>query len=83
MYASASDALIGLLRDEELSARITKMSSEVSRLTNGIKYYAVEVTSESGVQYGISAYDVEAEELYRVAMSKYTDKKPEPMTVLA
>jgi len=44
------------------------------RLANGIKYFAVEVTAEDGVQYGISAYDEEAEELYTLANAKSTSQ---------
>jgi hypothetical protein len=45
------------------------MPSGIIRLKNGVKYFQVEVTSVDGAQYGISAYNEEAEELYRVARS--------------
>lgn len=67
MYASAKDALIQLLESSAGLNRITKSTPGIVRLKNGIKYFQVEVTSEDGAQYGISAYDDEAEELCRVA----------------
>lgn len=72
MYASAAQALADLLdgKVEQSKCRITGMSTEIKYLGNGIGYYAVEVTSETGSQYGISAYGGEAEELYKVAISK-------------
>jgi hypothetical protein len=39
-------------------------------MSNGIKYFSVEVSFEDGVQYGITAYDEEAVELYEVATGK-------------
>ncbi len=38
-----------------------------------IEYFAVEVTSEAGSQYGISAYGEEAKELCRVATARNTE----------
>ena len=75
MYASPAKALADLLdgKVEESKCRITGTSLRVKSLKNGIKYFAVEVTSESGSQYGISAYDGEAEELYRLAMGRHLE----------
>lgn len=71
MYASAAEALAALLDGRvEKKCTITSMSHEVKTLTSGIKYYAVQVTSETGSQYGISAFGEEAEELYKVAMGR-------------
>jgi len=69
MYRSASDALSTLLSDErgKIGMKITGMKDGIVRMANGIKYFAVEVTAADGVQYGISAYGEEAEELYSVA----------------
>jgi hypothetical protein len=41
-------------------------------MTNGLKYYSVEVTCSDGIQYGIQAYGDEAEDLYKEA-HKYFD----------
>lgn len=71
MNSSPADALQRLLEGEvDRGCRITNMSRGITHLNNGIKYFAVEVTSETGVQYGIAAYDREAEELHRLAMGK-------------
>lgn len=69
MYRNAADALSTLLLDEggKIGTKITGMKEGIVRLANGIKYFAVEVTAADGVQYGISAYGEEAEELYTVA----------------
>jgi len=67
VYASAKDALIQLLESSAGLNRITKTTPGIVRLKNGIKYFQVEVTAEDGAQYGISAYDDEAEDLCRVA----------------
>jgi hypothetical protein len=55
-----------------ISCQITKMSDKISYMTNGIKYYFVEVTCSDGIQYGIQAYGEEAEHLYKEA-HKYFD----------
>ena len=76
MYRSPADALSRLLEDERgyTKLRITDMKQDIVRLANGIKYFAVEVTAEDGVQYGISAYDEEAEELYSLANARSTSQ---------
>ena len=51
----------------KVSCQITKMSNNISYLTNGLKYYCVEVTCSDGIQYGIQAYGEEAVDLYKVA----------------
>ena len=79
MYASAADALLGVLKGQR-GSRISSMS-KMARLTNGIKYFAVEVTGEDGAQYGISAYDNEAEELYEVAVKGRAQTLEMPMVV--
>ena len=38
-------------------------------MTNGVQSYFVEITSENGVQYGITAYGNEALELYEQTMT--------------
>jgi hypothetical protein len=48
---------------------ITQCLKEIVPLVNGVQSYFVEVTSESGVQYGISAYGNEAKELYEMTMT--------------
>lgn len=52
---------------KKVSCQITKMSNNISYLTNGLKYYCVEVTCSDGIQYGIQAYGEEAVDLYKVA----------------
>ena len=76
MYRSPVDALSRLLEDERgyTGLKITGMKQDIVRLANGIKYFAVEVTAEDGVQYGISAYDEEAEELYSLANARSTSQ---------
>jgi restriction endonuclease S subunit len=51
----------------KVSCQITKMSNNISYLTNGLKYYCVEVTCSDGIQYGIQAYGEEPVDLYKVA----------------
>ena len=48
--------------------RITKLSSDVSHLENGIGYCFVEVTCDGGEQYGIQAFGDEAIELRKEAL---------------
>jgi hypothetical protein len=88
LYYNSIDALQRLLdsrykkrekQDEEdnyecnkVSCHITKMSDKISYLTNGLKYYFVEVSCNDGIQYGIQAYGEEAEDLYKEA-HKYFD----------
>jgi len=42
----------------------------------------VEVTAEDGAQYGISAYNEEAEELYTLTATKSTGQKMMPFEFL-
>jgi hypothetical protein len=56
------------------SCHITKISDKITIMTNGVKYYFVEVTCSDGIQYGIQAYGDEAEDLYKEA-HKYFDCK--------
>jgi len=76
VYRSPADALSRLLEDERgyTGLKITGMKQDIVLLANGIKYFAVEVTAEDGVQYGISAYDEEAEELYSLANARSTSQ---------
>jgi len=76
VYRSPADALSRLLEDERgyTGLKITGMKQDIVRLANGIKYFAVEVTAEDGVQYGISVYDEEAEELHTLATAKSTSQ---------
>ena len=48
---------------------ITQCSKEIVPLVNGVPSYFVEVTSENGVQYGISAFGNEAKDLYETTMT--------------
>ena len=83
MYYNSIDALQRLLHSRykkrgkqeqeddykcnKVSCQITKMSNNISYLTNGLKYYCVEVTCSDGIQYGIQAYGEEAVDLYNAA----------------
>jgi hypothetical protein len=69
VYASPKDALVHLLEAKEDLNKITRTSPGILKLKNGIKYFQVEVTSSNGAQYGIAAYDEEAEELFSIAQS--------------
>jgi hypothetical protein len=47
---------------------VTKMPSDLSVLSNGLPYFYVEVTGDTGSQFGIPAYGEEAIELYNEAL---------------
>jgi hypothetical protein len=66
VFASPKEALMYLLQSKEKEINLTMKSSGLIELRNGIKYFQVEVTSKNGTQYGISAYDKEAIELYEL-----------------
>jgi hypothetical protein len=86
LYYNSIDALQQLLdsrykidkQDEDrythnkTSCQISKISDKITCMTNGLKYYFVEVTCSDGIQYGIQAYGDEAEDLYKEA-HKYFD----------
>jgi hypothetical protein len=87
LYYNSIDALQQLLdsrykkrdkHDEDryaynkISCKITKISDKITYMTNGLKYYFVEVSCSDGIQYGIQAYGDEAEDLYKEA-HKYFD----------
>jgi len=80
LYSSASDALERLLGGEEcVGGRciVTNITSGGVYIANGLRYFAIEVTSRGGVQYGISAFDREAEDLQRVASRLLSTKNYE------
>jgi hypothetical protein len=58
--------------NKKISFQITKISDKIGYMSNGLKYYFVEVTCSNGIQYGIQAYGDEAEDLYKEA-HKYFD----------
>jgi hypothetical protein len=62
-YGSSIEALDDLRN----SNNITKISTSLVVLENGIEYSFVEVTCSDGMQYGLQAYGKEALELDRVA----------------
>jgi hypothetical protein len=64
MYSSSIEAIRDLFR----SRRVTEISANLSRLTNGIEYVFVEITCYDGSQYGLQAYAKEALELHREAL---------------
>jgi len=69
MYSGPVDAFestVGEIGSESV-VRITQLSGPNSRLANGIRYCFVEVTSDSGMQFAIEAFDEEADKLYQRA----------------
>jgi hypothetical protein len=69
VYSSPAEALestVGELGADSLY-RISRISGPEVRLANGIRYCYVEVTTGTGMQYGIEAFDEEADKLYRSA----------------
>ncbi len=62
-YGSSIEAL----RDLQSSNNITRISTSLTVLENGIEYSFVEVTCSDGIQYGLQAYGNEALELNKVA----------------
>jgi hypothetical protein len=69
MYSSPAEALESTLSELPTDSlyRISRLSGPDVRLANGIRYCYVEVTTNTGTQYGIEAFDEEAEKLYRSA----------------
>lgn len=66
MYGSAIEAFESTVGKSEADSfyQITRISAPDVRLSNGIRYCFVEVTCDTGVQYGIEAFDEEADKLY-------------------
>src|ERR671924_575664 len=54
---------------------ITKISQNISHLSNGIEYCLIEITCDDGIQYGIQACGDEAIELHKEAL-KYCTQQP-------
>jgi hypothetical protein len=50
------------------SCSITKISQNVSHLSNGLEYCLIEITCDDGIQYGVQAYGDEAVELHKEAL---------------
>lgn len=63
--AEKSDAIRQLHMLKSLGAWITRSPQVLLTLTNGIPYYFVEVTCDTGSQFGITAYGDEAIELLK------------------
>ena len=53
------------------SCSITKVSQNISHLSNGIEYCLIEITCDDGILYGIRAYGEEAATLHREAFRHY------------
>jgi hypothetical protein len=66
-YNNGKDVLRQLHLLKSHGGNITKSSSDVTLLPNGLSYFFVEVTLQDGTQYGIPAYGEEARELHREA----------------
>ena len=60
---------------ESENGYISQHSCEIGHLDNGVECYFVEVTSESGTQYGIRAYGLEAKDLQQLTLSILGSKK--------
>ena len=67
---AASRCLVRILN---MGGKITKASSRVSNMLNGLDYYSIEVTMNDNY-YHIQAHGKEAIELYAIAMSIVDDK---------
>ena len=67
---------------KNVSCKITKMADNISYMTNGLKYYCIEVTCTDGIQYGIQAYGEEAEELYKEVHKYFDVAKTEKSKIL-
>src|SRR5919109_4598020 len=57
------------------SCSITKISQNISCLSNGIEYCLIEITCDDGIPYGIQACGDEAIELHKEAL-KYCKQQP-------
>ncbi|MDQ5870467.1 MAG: hypothetical protein M3530_12185 [Thermoproteota archaeon] len=66
-YLKGVDALRELISRED-GTHITKISSGIPRLRNGLEYCFVEVSVGDKKQYGIQDYGENALELYHVAL---------------
>ena len=71
-YYSSVDALKDLLAPNSSTGdgylggcRITKIPENIYEMTDGIEYYAVEVTCKDSTQYGIQAYGQKAIEMHK------------------
>ena len=67
---AASRCLVRILN---MGGKITKASSRVSNMLNGLNYYSIEVTMNEKY-YHIQTYGKEAIELYAISMSILADK---------
>jgi hypothetical protein len=71
-YNNSIDALRELLlfpsKMSYSKCSITRISQNVSHLSNGLEYCLVEITCDSVIQYGIQAYGDEAVKLHKEAL---------------
>ncbi len=70
-YIDSIHALKELLSPSDVSlssCSITKVSQNISHLSNGIEYCLIEITCDDGIQYGIQAHGEEAIELHKEAL---------------
>jgi hypothetical protein len=72
---------IEALRDLRSSNNITKISTSLTVLENGIKYSFVEVTCSDGIKYDLQAYGNEALELNKVAQEIIPEEQEPQMLV--
>jgi len=70
MYSNSVDAFQQLLASKQDSAGVlgvSRISSSIRLMSNGIAYCVVQVVCSRTEEYRIEAYGEEAEELYRTA----------------
>jgi hypothetical protein len=79
-YTNSIHALRELLVPSNLShsssCSITKISQNISHLSNGVEYCLIEITCNDGIQYGIQACGDEAVELHKEALKYCRQQQP-------
>jgi hypothetical protein len=64
-----------LVGDSANTCRITRMSSDIRYMENGVEFVFIEVSCGNAVQYAIHAYGKEARELYKEALKRISEEK--------
>ena len=79
LHLGTSDRKIGeKMKNSLAGCQITKTSSEISYMRNGIEYCFVEVTCSDGTQYGLQAYG----EVYRCILCGSTPREPKRSAIV-
>jgi hypothetical protein len=63
-YSDSIDAFKKLIRSADGSVDLTRSSSALQTLPNGLPYYFTEITGKNGCKYCIESYGEEAIELF-------------------